>query len=97
MDVRKGSGEKVGPGDEVAVEFLMLRYAPRERIDSNRQGAPRRFELGAGTEIPGWEKGLRGMRVGGRRKLVVPPRLVFPGQSGPEDTMVYVVDLLGAN
>jgi len=86
----------VGTGDEVAIEFLMLRYAPREQVDSNRQGAPRRFQLGAGTEIPGWERGLRGMRVGGRRKLIVPPRLIFP-ESGPEDTMLYVIDLLEAS
>ena len=96
VDLREGSGKKVGAGDEVSIRFLMLRYAPREHVDSNRQGAPRRFELGAGAEIPGWERGLRGMRAGGRRKLIVPPRLVFP-ESGPEDTMVYVVDLLEAN
>ena len=96
VDLREGSGKKVDVGDRVAIRFLMLRYAPREPVDSNRLGAPRRFELGAGAEIPGWERGLRGMRVGGRRKLVVPPRLVFP-ESGPEDTMLYVIDLLAAN
>jgi peptidylprolyl isomerase len=94
-DLKHGSGKKAGPGDLVAIKFTMVRYAPREPVDSNRQGPPRRFELGAGIEIPGWEKGLRGMRVGGRRKLIVPPRLIY-SNSGPEDTMVYVIDLLGA-
>ncbi len=92
-ELREGTGDIVGPGDWVSVKFDMVRFAPREPVDSNRGFEPRRFELGAGTEIPGWEKGVRGMRVGGRRKLIVPPRLIFP-ESGPEDTMVYVVDLV---
>jgi peptidylprolyl isomerase len=94
-DVREGTGQKVDVGDWVSIRFDMIRFAPREPIDSNRFGEPRRFKLGAGKEIPGWERGLVGMRVGGRRKLVVPPRLVF-SNSGPEDTMVFVVDLVGA-
>ncbi len=58
------------------------------------------FEFGAREVLPGWEKGLRGIKVGGRRELIVPPDLVFPIGAPPEstaaDTLVYNVDLLSA-
>lgn len=54
------------------------------------------YELGSGDMLQGWEKGLRGMRAGGRRKLIIPPELVYGRgtSAGPESTLIYVIDLM---
>jgi peptidylprolyl isomerase len=89
-DLKKGWGPAAKVSDELAVEFAAAPYgvkAPRWRSGGRLE--PFVLHLGAYDVVPGWEKGLAGMRVGGRRELVVPARLA--GRGGAR---VYVVDLL---
>jgi FKBP-type peptidyl-prolyl cis-trans isomerase len=69
-----------------------------EEFDASWDGEPFSFTLGAGRVIPGWEEGVAGMKVGGRRALIIPSALAYgPTGSGPipaDATLVFVVDLL---
>jgi peptidylprolyl isomerase len=67
--------------------------------NSYDRGQPFEFQLGAGGVIPGWDEGVQGMKVGGRRQLVIPPQLGYGAQGSPPDippnsTLVFVIDLL---
>lgn len=98
-DLRPGKGREARAGDELTTQFIALRVNGKKFESSWEPGRkPFSFELGANESSPGWERGLRGMRVGGRRELIIPPNLTSrfgtPPESGPEDTLVYVVDLL---
>ena len=86
-DLRKGSGAAVKPKDAVLVDFFSVRYD--EALKRSRTGGfgPTRFALN--EVVKGWEVGLPGMRVGGRRELIVPPKLGYRGM-----TLIYVIDLL---
>lgn len=96
----EGTGTIAKAGDEVTVNYVGVDYESGEQFDASwDNGEPFTFELGAGTVIPGWEEGVAGMKVGGRRMLVVPPDLAYgetgaPPAIGPEATLVFVVDLL---
>jgi FKBP-type peptidyl-prolyl cis-trans isomerase len=101
-DLIKGSGPAAREGDTLAVEYVGIRYDGRPFANSWKQDNQFRFQLGSESirVNPGWEKGLVGMRVGGRRELVIPPKLQSasgaPANSDPSrDTLVYVIDLLG--
>lgn len=102
-DLILGSGAVARPGDELTVEYIGIRYDGSPFTNSWERSKPFRFRLGANSfrVNPGWEKGLRGMRVGGRRELVIPPKLLFQGgalpESKPMDTLVYVIDLVALN
>lgn len=96
----EGTGTIAKAGDEVTVNYVGVDFETGEQFDASwDHGEPFTFELGAGMVIPGWEEGVAGMRVGGRRMLVVPPDLAY-GETGappaiaPEATLVFVVDLL---
>src|SRR4249919_538349 len=85
-DLRKGSGAAMKRGDTILIDWAEVPYGKAlEASPSERQ-----LKFSFGKYIEGWEDGLPGMRVGGRRELIVPPRL---GDTG--FTMIYVVDLLG--
>lgn len=96
----EGAGAKAKKGDELTVEYVGVYYDGSRFTNSWERRKPFRFELGGGEGLinPGWEKGLKGMRVGGRRELVVGPKYLY--RSGPvpgtslDETIVYVVDLL---
>jgi len=98
-----GTGAAAAPGDVLTVEYVSVYWDGRAFSNSWDREEPFSFELGSGTYAvnPGWEKGLVGMRVGGRRELIVPPR--FQQQGGalpggkPEDTLVYVIDLVAVD
>lgn len=96
----EGAGVKAKDGDELTVEYVGIYYDGGSFTNSWERSKPFSFELGGGEGLinPGWEKGLKGMRVGERRRLVVPPRYLYrggaPPGSEPEETIVYVVDLL---
>lgn len=87
LDRSKGAGRPVVSGDTVTIHYSGWLYAPKAKnqhgpqLDTSYQGAPFTFTLGAGTVIKGWDEGVRGMRVGGKRTLLVPASLGF-GQSG---------------
>lgn len=85
-----GIGTVAKEGDELAVRYVGVDYKTRTEFE-NSWNLTLRFELGAGEVNEGWERGLEGMRVGGRRELIVPPDLA---PSGRPDTLIYVVDLL---
>jgi FKBP-type peptidyl-prolyl cis-trans isomerase len=97
----EGTGAPAEDGDELTVEYVGIYYDGSRFTNSWERRKPFRFELGGGEGLinPGWEKGLRGMRVGERRELVVPPKYLYRGGALPEgkpaDTLVYVVDLIG--
>lgn len=98
-DIKQGSGPEAKPGDELTTQFVAIFVTGKSLESSWDAGSrPFSFQLGANESSPGWETGLRGMKEGGRRELIVPPRLSSrfgtPPESGPEDTLVYVIDLL---
>lgn len=102
-DVVRGSGRKARPGDLVTTQYVGVLYGSGRQFDASwDRGAPISFTLGAGDVIRGWDRGLRGMRVGGRRILVLPPRLAY-GRAGappaipPRATLTFVVDLVGVS
>lgn len=103
-DLRVGSGPVARGGDFVRIQYVGQRWAGASYSSSWTYGKVPHFKLGGGPEsfrlMPGLDKGVRGMRVGGRREVIVPTRLIyFPGEilgaKGPEATLVFVVDLLG--
>jgi peptidylprolyl isomerase len=89
-DLIGGIGAGAKEGDKLAVRYLGLDYKTGKEFE-NSWTLTYRFELGAGEVNEGWEEGLGGMKVGGRRELIVPPRLAPPGR---QDTLVYVIDLV---
>jgi peptidylprolyl isomerase len=99
----KGTGPEAKPGDEVTVQYVGVDYKTGEQFDASwDRGEPFSFTLGAGEVIPGWDKGIPGMKVGGRRELIIPPELAYgaegsPPTIAPNSTLVFVVDLLGVN
>jgi peptidylprolyl isomerase len=99
-DVVKGKGRPAKPGDRVTVQYVGVAFSTGEEFDASwDRGQPFTFVLGAGDVIPGWDKGIVGMRRGGRRKLTIPPELAYGAQGSPPDiapneTLVFIVDLL---
>ncbi len=98
-DLITGTGATAKPGDKVTVQYVLATYSSGHVVQSSWTSQPFTFTLGAGQVIPGWDKGVVGMKVGGRRELVIPPSLGYRGESpGPgiaaNDTLVFVIDLL---
>lgn len=98
-DVKKGKGRVARTGDRLVTRYVMVTWSDRQEKDTSFGRGPFTFTLGAGEVIPGWDRGLKGMRVGGRRRLTVPPSLAYgkagsPPAVGPDETLVFVVDLL---
>lgn len=98
-DLEEGSGPEAKAGDEVTVQYVGVNYKNGEEFDASWGGEPFSFQLGAGFVIPGWDKGIEGMKVGGRRELIIPPNLAYgtagsPPSIGPNETLIFVVDLL---
>jgi peptidylprolyl isomerase len=99
-ELEKGSGAEAKSGDEVIVQYLGVNYKNGKEFDSSwSRNEPFGFTLGVGEVIPGWDKGVVGMKEGGRRELIVPPQLAY-GEAGappaiaPNETLVFVIDLL---
>jgi peptidylprolyl isomerase len=98
-DLIVGTGATARPGDQVTVQYVLATYSSGKVVQSSWTSQPFTFKLGAGQVIPGWDKGVVGMKVGGRRELIIPPSLGYGDQSpGPGiaggDTLVFVIDLL---
>ena len=102
-EIEKGSGEEAVAGDEVTVQYVGVDYKNGEEFDSSwSRSEPFPFTLGEGQVIPGWDQGVAGMKVGGRRELIIPPELAYgktgsPPAIGPNETLVFVIDLLEVN
>lgn len=89
-DLKEGWGPVVKPKSRLALNFIGIDYASRKPFETQwRPKNPFVFEFDHGLELQGWEEGLPGMKVGGRRKLIVPSELAYN-----EGDVVYVVDLL---
>jgi len=99
-DIVTGKGPAARAGDKVVVHYVGVSFSTGDEFDSSWvTGQPYPFPLGGGQVIEGWDKGVVGMRKGGRRKLTIPPRLGYgaegsPPVIGPNETLVFVVDLL---
>lgn len=99
-DLKQGSGPAAKAGDEVTVQYVGVNYKTGKEFDSSwSRNEPFPFTLGSNSVIPGWEQGVEGMKVGGRRELIIPPELAYgpagsPPAIGPNETLVFVIDLL---
>ena len=98
-DIVKGTGKKANAGDVLTMQYVGVSWSNGQKFDASwDRGQPFQFQLGAGMVIPGWDQGLVGMREGGRRLLVIPPDLGYGeagagGAIGPNETLIFVVDL----
>jgi len=101
IDLEVGTGPEAVNGKRVAVHYAGVAYSTGEEFDASYdRGEPLVFPLGAGRVITGWDRGLVGMKVGGRRKLVIPPQLAYGdrgagGVIAPGETLIFVCDLVG--
>ncbi len=99
-DLIVGTGASAQNGDTLTVQYVGYSWTTKEKFDASwDRNQPFSFVLGAGTVIPGWEEGIVGMKVGGRRELIIPPSLAY-GSASPtpaiasNDTLIFVIDLL---
>jgi peptidylprolyl isomerase len=99
-DIVKGKGPAAKPGDTVIVNYVGVTFSTGEEFDASWDtGQPYPVQLGAGDVIEGWEKGLLGIKKGGRRELIIPPEQAYgakgaPPSIGPNETLVFVIDAL---
>jgi len=99
-DIVDGEGAEATAGSTVSVHYVGVAHSTGEQFDASYdRGSPLQFRLGIGQVISGWDTGVQGMRVGGRRKLVIPPHLAYGdrGAGGviqPGESLIFVVDLL---
>ncbi|HEY7483031.1 MAG TPA: FKBP-type peptidyl-prolyl cis-trans isomerase [Streptosporangiaceae bacterium] len=102
-DITVGDGAEAKPGSTVSVHYVGVSFSTGEEFDASwNRGQPFDFPLGAGQVIKGWDMGVAGMKVGGRRKLVIPPHLGYGNRGAgsaikPGETLIFVVDLLAVN
>ena len=99
-EVTEGDGAEAKAGQTVDVHYVGVAHSSGEEFDASyNRGAPLSFRLGVGQVIAGWDQGVQGMKVGGRRQLVIPPHLAYGdrgagGVIGPGETLIFVVDLV---
>ncbi|MEV4439294.1 FKBP-type peptidyl-prolyl cis-trans isomerase [Streptomyces sp. NPDC049577] len=100
-EIWEGDGPVAKAGDFVKVHYVGVAFSTGEEFDASwNRGNPLEFKLGAGQVIPGWDQGIQGMKVGGRRKLVIPAHLAYGdrgaggGVIAPGETLIFVCDLI---
>jgi peptidylprolyl isomerase len=99
-DIWEGDGGVASPGEMVKVHYVGVAYSTGEEFDASwNRGDPLQFELGAGQVIAGWDQGVLGMKVGGRRQLIIPPDLAYGDRGAgvaiaPGETLIFVCDLV---
>jgi peptidylprolyl isomerase len=99
-DIVVGDGDEATAGTRVAVHYVGVAFSTGEEFDASwNRGQPFEFRLGRGQVIPGWDRGVEGMRVGGRRKLTIPSAMAYGARGAggvikPHEPLVFVVDLL---
>jgi peptidylprolyl isomerase len=102
-DLIVGKGPAAKSGDQLTVQYVGVLNKNGKEFDSSwKTGQPFEFQVGVGMVIPGWDKGIPGMKVGGRRRLVIPAKLAYGAQGspptiGPNEPLVFVVDLVGTH
>ena len=102
-DLTTGDGAEAVAGKRCTMQYVGHSWSTGRQFDASwDRGEPFTFQLGAGMVIGGWDQGVAGMKVGGRRKLTIPPHLGYGargagGAIGPNETLVFVVDLLGVS
>ncbi|GHA64063.1 peptidyl-prolyl cis-trans isomerase [Streptomyces tauricus] len=100
-DIWEGDGPVAKAGDTVSVHYVGVAFSTGEEFDASwNRGTPLSFKLGVGQVIAGWDQGVQGMKVGGRRQLVIPSHLAYGdrgagGRIGPGETLIFVCDLVG--
>jgi len=103
QDIVKGKGPRAKPGDTVTVNYVGVNFSNGQEFDASwDSGAAFPVQLGAGMVIEGWDKGLVGIRKGGRRMLTIPPEMGYgaegyPPDIPPNETLVFVVDAVSIN
>ncbi len=99
-DLKEGDGQEAGAGDTISAHYVGVAHSTGEEFDASwNRGAPLDFRLGVGQVIRGWDDGIVGMRVGGRRRLTIPPHLGYGDRGAgaaikPGETLIFVVDLV---
>jgi peptidylprolyl isomerase len=102
-DLEVGDGDEATAGATVSVHYVGVAFRTGEEFDASwNRGQPFRFKLGKGQVIPGWDAGVQGMRVGGRRKLTIPSAMAYGARGAgaaiaPHEPLVFVVDLLAVD
>jgi peptidylprolyl isomerase len=101
VDIWEGDGPVAKAGDTVSVHYVGVAFSTGEEFDASwNRGAPLQFQLGVGQVISGWDQGVQGMKVGGRRKLTIPAHLAYGdrgaggGVIAPGETLIFVCDLV---
>jgi peptidylprolyl isomerase len=100
-DLTVGDGQEATSGNTVTVHYVGVAHSTGEQFDASwDRDDTFSFKLGAGQVISGWDQGVSGMKVGGRRRLVIPPQLGYGNRGAggvikPGETLIFVVDLLG--
>ena len=99
-DLVEGDGTEAAAGNTVSVHYVGVAHSTGEEFDASyNRGEPLQFRLGVGQVISGWDNGVIGMKVGGRRRLVIPPHQAYGdrgagGVIAPGETLIFLVDLI---
>ncbi|MFD5989609.1 FKBP-type peptidyl-prolyl cis-trans isomerase [Streptomyces cyaneofuscatus] len=99
-DIWEGDGPVAKAGDQVKVHYVGVAFSTGEEFDASwNRGTPLAFNLGAGQVIAGWDQGVQGMKVGGRRQLTIPAHLAYGDRGAgatiaPGETLIFVCDLV---
>jgi peptidylprolyl isomerase len=99
-DLKDGDGAEAGAGDTIKAHYVGVAHSTGEEFDASwNRGAPLEFRLGVGQVIRGWDEGIVGMRVGGRRRLTIPANMAYGDRGAgsvikPGETLIFVVDLV---
>jgi peptidylprolyl isomerase len=99
-DIWEGDGPEAKAGDTVSVHYVGVSFSTGEEFDASwNRGQPLQFQLGVGQVISGWDEGVQGMKVGGRRQLTIPPHLAYGDRGAghmikPGETLIFVCDLV---
>jgi peptidylprolyl isomerase len=102
-DIVVGDGDEAVKGSKVAVHYVGVSFSTGDEFDASwNRGEAFKFKLGAGNVIPGWDAGVVGMKVGGRRKLTIPSAMAYGARGAggvikPHEPLVFVVDLLSVD
>jgi peptidylprolyl isomerase len=102
-DIVVGDGEEATKGRKVSVHYVGVAFSSGEEFDASwNRGQPFEFKLGTGQVIPGWDAGVEGMKVGGRRRLTIPSAMAYGARGAggvikPHEPLVFVVDLLSVD
>ncbi|TXS51308.1 FKBP-type peptidyl-prolyl cis-trans isomerase [Streptomyces sp. t39] len=99
-EIWEGDGPQAKAGDTVQVHYVGVAFSTGEEFDASwNRGTPLGFKLGAGQVIAGWDRGIQGMKVGGRRQLTIPAHLAYGDRGAgraiaPGETLIFVCDLV---